>query len=362
VKDETDLTQAHQAAAGFPVCGSVQALSPLGQGLINRTYAVQAEAGDFVLQRINTSVFSHPDLIMANLARLQQAVARAGERLAPRLPKFFPTVSGDLLFRDAEGGAWRLLERIAAANPLTEIRECSQAAEIGRVLGVFHQFGAGLPVTDFHTTLPSSRNRPGYLAALEQELQHFGPMETELGALVDQVRIRARALTALQEARTAGRLHDTLVHGDPKRDNILFDAQGQRALCLIDFDTVQPGLIVRDLGDCLRSCCNRVGESGRSQQVRFDLPLAEVLLSGYVKAAPGVLEPGEFDVLFEAIRQIPLELGTRFLLDHLRGDTYFRVQYRGQNLHKARVQLALVADIERQETGLRALIERLRCL
>lgn len=358
--DRDGLDLGCQIAAHFPVCGQVLDLSPLGQGLINQTYEMQATGGCFVLQRINGSIFRQPQRIMDNLVRLQHALAQAGEAQAPRLPRFFPTASGDFLAYDAQGGAWRLLERIPAAAPLAEVSEPAQAAEIGRVLGCFHHFGARLPVTAFHITLPPSGDRADYLVALEQALTQAQkiPADSDVLALVERIRKRASALNALQRARAAGQIEDTLVHGDPKRDNILFDTQGQRALCLIDLDTVQPGLILRDLGDCLRSCCNRAGESACPEQTRFDLGLAEALLSAYVRAAPGRLQPASTRLLFDAIRQIPLELGARFLLDHLRGDPYFRVRYRGENLHKARVQLALVADIERQKAGLDSCIER----
>jgi Ser/Thr protein kinase RdoA (MazF antagonist) len=147
-----------------------------------------------------------------------------------------------------------------------------------------------------------------------------------------------------------------VIHGDPKVDNLLFDAAGERALCLIDLDTVQPGLLHHDIGDCLRSCCNRGGEAGATT-ARFDLALCEALLAGYAAATAGLLGAAEIDLIAPAIRLIPLELGIRFLTDHLQGDRYFRVRHRGENLTKAHRQLALVADIERQAAAIEAAVQ-----
>ncbi|WP_242518207.1 MULTISPECIES: phosphotransferase enzyme family protein [Thiorhodovibrio] len=354
-------------AVQFPVCQQIQAVNPLGNGLINATFAVQARGGHFVLQRINSAVFPNPPLIMANLARLQHAAMESGLS-APRLPRLFQPGNGSLCARDRDGHYWRLMERIEHGVPLTRVENPAQAASIGRVLGVFHRFGADLAVTDFHITLPQSHDTLGYRSALDAALAaapDFAPGGDAvaagldaipgLDALIDQVRARDPVLGCLRDARDAGLIHNTLVHGDPKRDNVLFDAEGRQALCLIDLDTVQPGLILHDIGDCLRSCCNPAGESSRPGQVSFDAHLAAALLRGYAEAAPGLLRKSEIELLFDAVRLIPLELSIRFLVDHLRGDRYFRVRYRGENLEKAKAQLALVADIERQEKQLRDL-------
>ncbi len=361
---EADLALARLMAGQFPVCQQVRQLRPLGSGLINTTFAVEAGGGRFVLQRINAAVFPDPPLIMDNLLRLQRAAADAGSG-APRLPRLFQAAPDVLFARDPQGGYWRLLERIADAMPLGEVTETTQAAGIGRLLGQFHRFGASLAVTDYHVTLPQSHDTVAHRAALDAALDPASDrslataVNTELDAavlmVVDQVRARDPIIGCLQDAVAAGLLKKTVIHGDPKRDNVLFDCAARRALCLIDLDTVQPGLILHDIGDCLRSCCNRAGEGGLPEQVRFDVRLAEALLGGYAEAAPSLLGAPEVERLFDAIRLIPLELGIRFLVDHLRGDRYFRVAYRGENLAKAKAQLALVADIERQESCLRKL-------
>lgn len=352
---EADLALAREMAGHFPVCAGELEIVPLGSGLINTTFAVAAGGGEFVLQRINPLVFPDPPRIMDNLARLQRAALDAGID-APRLPRFYEAAPDQLQARDRHGHDWRLLERIPDAMPLPTVADSAQATGIGFLLGRFHRFGAALAVDDYHVTLPQSHDTASHRAALDTALDAgWGGADARVAALIDQIHARDPVMGCLREALETGRLRKTVIHGDPKRDNVLFDRAQREALCLIDLDTVQPGLILHDIGDCLRSCCNRVGESATAAQVRFDAELAEALLRGYAEAAPGLLGAPECELLFDAIRLIPLELGMRFLADHLRGDRYFRVSFRGENLNKAEAQLALVADIERQETRLRAL-------
>lgn len=349
------LSLARQMAGRFPRCAGLRAVDPLGNGLINATFAVQAPAGATVLQRINSAVFADPSLIVANIARLQQAVAESQDPAAPRMPRLFRSDTGGYTARDPQGAAWRLMELIPEARALAEVATRAQAADIGRVLARFHRFGARQAVADYALTLASLHDTPAYRADLE-DLVHRAALDADASAAFQAIQARDPDHAVLHQAVQSGALAKTLVHGDPKRDNILFDKNGVRALCLIDLDTLQPGLILHDIADCLRSCCNRAGASAAGAAVRFDLPLAEALLQGYVREAPDLLSATEADLLFDAIRLIPLELGMRFLADHLRGDRYFRVRYAGENLGKALGQLALVADIERQEKPLRSMI------
>jgi Ser/Thr protein kinase RdoA (MazF antagonist) len=335
--------------------GEALAVTPLGDGLINHSYRVQSPAGVFVLQRINGAVFPAPERIMHNLTALAAAAAGRPE-LAVRLPALAHTADGPPYVRDAEGQVWRLMECIEPSRTLQQLDTTAQAAEVGRVLGRFHRLGAALGPAALAVTLPGFHHMPTYLAELERAVADAGRDDDTAGVLAFIDARRALA-GVLDEALTAGRTRPRLIHGDPKVDNLLFDAEGARALCLIDLDTVQPGLVHHDIGDCLRSCCNRAGEAG-ADSVCFDLALCEALLTGYAEVAAGLLDEAEIELIPPAIRLIPLELGIRFLTDHLRGDRYFRVRHRGENLTKARRQFALVVDIERQAAAIEAVVRR----
>jgi Ser/Thr protein kinase RdoA (MazF antagonist) len=158
------------------------------------------------------------------------------------------------------------------------------------------------------------------------------------------VATRRHIAPVLDEARRTGQLPRRVTHGDPKLNNFLFDPAGAAALALIDLDTVQAGLVHYDLGDCLRSWCNQAGEEAPTPG--FDLAICRALLAGYLGEARKFLEPGEYPFLYPAIRLLPLELGLRFLTDHLEGDWYFKVRARGQNLRRALTQFQLVECIE----------------
>ncbi len=334
-----------------------QRIERLGRGLINDTFRVATQRGCFVLQRINDQVFPAPERIMDNLLRLQAALEQ-GIGTAVRLPHVLLADDGRPWVQDEQGHFWRMLELIEGSCTLTRLEHPRQASEIGRVLGDFHGFTATLDPAEFAVTLPDFHVTPIYLNALRQaEIDAVpgrgGPEVEAALATIEQHRALAHGI---EDARRTGRIAERVVHGDPKLDNILFDRAGARALCLIDLDTIQPGLPHHDIGDCLRSCCNRNGKTGHADHIRFDLDSCRGILVAYAEHSRGVLAPPEIDLIHQAIRLIPFELALRFLADHLRGDRYFRVSRPGENLHKARVQLALVADIERKADAIAQII------
>jgi Ser/Thr protein kinase RdoA (MazF antagonist) len=164
----------------------------------------------------------------------------------------------------------------------------------------------------------------------------------------------------LEDAHARGELQMRAIHGDPKVNNILVDEQTGQAVSLIDLDTVKPGLVHYDIGDCLRSCCNVLGEgTTRFDEVQFDLDLCRAILEGYLSVAAGFLDAHDVAYLYPCTRQIAFELGLRFFTDHLEGDVYFKVSHRQENLHRGVVQLRLAESIEAQEPHIRAIIEEL---
>lgn len=358
---------------GFLVGAAAARIEPLGAGLINATYRVDSRRGSFVLQRINSRVFPAPERIMANLSRLQ-ALAVAHPELGVRLPGLVMATDGRPFVRDSDNHCWRMMEYIHPSRTLHQLQNQRQAAEIGRVLGRFHRLGAELNLDELYTTLPGFHHTPTYLAALETALVEGPQVSSAYSSaavnvadswprLIDEtlafIADRRPLVDVLEEALGQGQTRMRVIHGDPKIDNLLFARDSDRALCLIDLDTVQPGLIQHDIGDCLRSCCNRVGEAaGGRTQVRFDLALGEAILAAYAEQMRHLLNATEVASICSAVQVIPFELGLRFLTDHLQGDRYFRVAMHGDNLRKAVGQFALVADIERKAEAIQAIVRR----
>ncbi len=345
-------------AEGFAIMGRPTSVDPLGQGLINATFSLETDAGGYVLQRINRQVFPHPERIMANLGVLAAHLARH-PRPGIAIPTPIPRRDGAAVAVDRDGNLWRLMERIPDAVNLAQVETQAQAREVGFALGRFHRLVADLDPGRLAASLPGFHVTLGYLARLDRVLAEHRPnaLGPELAHCLAEVEERRPLAGTLDRARRSGGIPQRVTHGDPKLDNILFHRGDGRVLGLIDLDTVQPGLIQHDIGDCLRSCCNRHGESALAGAgVRFDLDIAEPILRAYAGETRDVLGPADLAGVYDGIRLVPFELGIRFLTDHLAGDCYFRVRSRGENLAKALTQFALTADIERQADAIRSLV------
>jgi len=345
-------------ARGFAIPGTPTSVAPLGQGLINATFALETDAGSYVLQRVNRQVFPNPERIMGNLAVLAAHLARYPDP-GIAIPAPVPSHDGAAFAVDGHGEVWRLMGRIADGVNLPRIETQAQAQEVGFVLGRFHRLVADLDPSLLSVTLPGFHVTLGYLAQLDRARtgQSRQAIEPGLTQCLAEVERRRHQAGTLDQGRQTGLIPVRVTHGDPKLDNILFHQVEGHALGLIDLDTVQPGLVQHDLGDCLRSCCNRQGESGPEMGARFDLDICQAILQTYAAETKDILSESEVAALYDGIRLIPFELGVRFLADHLAGDLYFRVRHRGENLAKALTQFALTADIERQAGTIRAIIQ-----
>jgi Ser/Thr protein kinase RdoA (MazF antagonist) len=237
-----------------------------------------------------------------------------------------------------------------------------QAGEVGRALGTFQALVSDLPAERLADTLEGFHVTPLYLRHYDEVLERRGARGSpEVDRCLRSVAERRDRVQVLEDARSQGRLLLRPIHGDPKVDNVLFDDATGRAVCLIDLDTVKPGLVHYDVGDCLRSGCNPLGEeTERWQEVRFEADLCRALLGGYLPAAGTFLTEWDYEYLYDAVRLIAFELGLRFFTDHLEGDVYFRVGRPDHNLTRALVQFRLAESIEALEPAIRAIVRDLR--
>ena len=348
----------------------ITAIRALGSGNVNETFLVthdgQAQGGAFVLQRLNTAVFERPDLVMRNLVALGDHVQR---RLASPPPELsgrrweVPTVvrcREDAHWVEQDGQFWRSITYIGAATTSDVIRDRSQAREVGYGLGMFHSLISDLPAEHLADTLENFHVTPAYLKRFDSVARPACVEGSLLAQAIAFVDGRRQGIDVLEAALERGELRHRPIHGDPKINNVMMDESSGKAVGLIDLDTVKPGLVHYDIGDCLRSCCNPVGEEETNlDAVHFDLGLCEAILDGYLTVARGFLSRWDLHYLPDCIRLIPLELGLRFLTDHLEGDIYFRTNRKDHNLHRAAVQFRLTASIEAQMDGIRALVQRL---
>jgi len=347
----------------------VAGLAPLGRGHINDTLLVtftRGEPGRAVLQRLNRRVFPKPEKVMANLAVLAEHLDHHRRRDRAAWPQDWVMVrtlgeyEGRPYFIDDTGNFWRLLSFVEGAVELAKLSTPLQAREAGRLLGVFHRLVGDLDPGKLNDTLPGFHITPAYLAAYDR--LERGERETGEESYCRQVIEAHRDLVPLLEG-AAGRklIRSRVIHGDPRLANMLFARDSGRGVALIDLDTVKPGLLHYDLGDCLRSCCNPAGDDPDDPAtVGFDPAICRDLLAGYLDEAGQTLSEADYELIYPALRLLTFELGLRFFSDHLAGDRYFRSRRPGHNLQRAQVQLRLLAAIEAQESGIRRLVEELR--
>lgn len=347
-----DISFAHTIAGYFS--DSVSVIRPLGNGLINDTFLVTtADAIKFVLQRVNRQVFPEPELITANLLVLENHIRK---RPAAQLkwPDILPTATGESHYQDGFGDIWRAQRFIADTESLESLRSLDDALQVGHALGHFHRQMSDVDAACLYDTLPGFHITPDYVGhylAIRQG-QTAVTADPFCDGFIDAF---LPYTEILERAKQQGSLRLRVIHGDPKLNNFLFAAHnGSKIVSLIDLDTVKPGLVHYDIGDCLRSCCHD------PQANTFDLGIAEAILKGYLGEAGAFFSDADYDYLYPAIQLLPFELGLRFYNDYLQGDRYFKVTEPLQNLHRAKAQFALCQSVAAQREAIMALLQRLR--
>lgn len=358
-------------AEHFTLQGRVLDLREYGHGNVNDTFLVTVEGAakqQFILQRLNPRVFRRPELVMGNLRIVGDHVARRLAR-APlsrgrgfELPRVLLTRDGRDHVIDPGGSFWRALSFIEAAETFDTIKDAGHAQEVGYALGTFHNLLSDLAPEHLSDTLPGFHLTPGYLAHYDQVLERRGARPSpEVNYGLGFVAERRAFAPVLEDARARGRLRPRPMHGDPKVNNVMLDTATGAAVAMVDLDTVKPGLVHYDIGDCLRSSCNPQGEETDDwEAVRFEPELGRAVLQGYLPLARDFLTETDYAYLYDAIRLITFELGLRFFTDYLAGNVYFKARRPEHNLARALVQFKLTESIESQAASLGAIIRDLR--
>ena len=339
----------------------VEAITVLGEGNINDTFLATVRNGPaIVVQRLNPKVFPDPRCVADNVALVSGHLAarRHGSPSSGniRFPEVIETIDQQNWFGDRHGAVWRALSCLDQTLSYPRLSSPRQAIEVGRVLGCFHTL-----VRDFDTGLlceglPGFHDLKGYknsyLKALGRHRRRttitFSYCRTMVEDRLKEPSVQDRGVTVSAPV--------SVIHGDPKLDNFLFDSSSGEAVSLIDLDTVSAGLTAMDLGDCLRSLCNPAGEKGAASEVYFDCHNAALLLEGYGQTAR--LNDADRYLVYPGVRMLTYELGLRFFTDYLEGDRYFKVSRPDENLQRALVQFALLASIEAQRAAIEKAAER----
>lgn len=353
------------AMAAFDFGGNVLSAERYGEGHINDTFCVTTDANKrYILQRISAAAFSRPDQLMSNISGvteyLKKIISAEGGDPERETLSVLPTRMGESFFSDSEGRAWRVF-------PFIEGTFCLQTAETpelfyasGMAFGRFQHLLRDYPAHTLFETIERFHDTENRLALFRSALA-ADPLGRALEVKAETDFILARtddcgvALRALRE----GKLPLRVTHNDTKLNNILLDAETGEGLCVIDLDTVMPGLSINDFGDSIRFGATHAAEDERDlNKVNFDLNLYEVYTKGFLEGTSGSLTGTELEYLPWGARLMTLECGIRFLTDYLEGDHYFAIDRPGKNLDRARTQFKLVSDMERAWHEMNAIVRK----
>jgi aminoglycoside phosphotransferase (APT) family kinase protein len=300
---------------------------------------------------------------MDNIARVtahQHAVlAREGIRdVGRRALALVPTRAGAPFHVDAEGEFWRTYRFIEGAHSHEVVGSASEALAVAEAFGRFQAQLADLPGPRLHETIPRFHHARGRFEALlavarEDPDRRLAGCRAELEA----ISAREAILDRLHDAQANGAVPERIAHNDTKLNNVLLDDRTGDPVCIIDLDTVMPGLVLHDFGDLVRTATSPAPEDERDlSRVRMEPALFAALVEGYLRGAGGFLAEAECAELAFSGRLVTLMIAIRFLADHLAGDRYFRIHRAGHNLERCRAQLRLVESMEEQRTLMDGLV------
>jgi len=351
----------------FALHGEIVAAAPHGSGHINDTFAVTvSQAGApvrYVFQRINHRIFTDVPALMDNIVRVtrhqRERLAASGAADASRRAlTVVPGHDGRPFVRDAAGAWWRAYLFIERAVTHDRIESPEQARTAARAFGEFQRLLADLPGGRLHETIPAFHDTPRRYAAFEDAVRaDAAGRAAACAAEVDFARGRAPLAGRLAELRAAGLVPERVTHNDTKLNNVMLDEATGEGVCVIDLDTVMPGLSLYDFGDMVRSATNAAAEDETEPSRIFARPeIFAALAEGFLAGAGSSLNAVEKAHLVVAGQVITYEIGLRFLTDHLQGDVYFKIRRPGHNLDRARNQFALLRSLESQSAAFEAVV------
>lgn len=361
--------QKQEAIAAFAYEGTLIADTVYGSGHINDTFRLTFAVGnmgdlDVILQRMNADAFPHPEQLMENIAGVtgflkKKIIARGGDPERETL-NIIPTVDNKPYYRDANGDYWRSYRFITGASSFDQVETPQQFYESAVAFGSFQRLLADYPAETLHETIPGFHDTRARFAAFEKAVR-----EDVVGRAAE---VQKEIAFFLERKETAcyfagrldrGELPIRVTHNDTKLNNVMLDDKTGKGVCVIDLDTVMPGLAMNDFGDAIRYGASTAAEDERDlSEVSCSMELFSLFTKGFLEGCGGSLTPEETALLPMGAKVMTYECGMRFLMDYLQGDRYFKIHRDGQNLDRARTQLTLVADMERKMQQMQDIVRK----
>lgn len=344
---------------------------PYGHGHINDTFAVYFKKvfehpDRYILQRINHNIFKNPDELMQNIenvtSHIRNKILENGGDVNREVLTIVKTIDNKNYYIDELGNYWRGYVFIDDATSFQVVEKPEQFYKSARSFGRFQKLLSDFSAHTLFETIPNFHNTEKrfetFLEALNQDLHGRAKDVKEEIDFVLQRQLDASVLINLLKEN---KLPLRVTHNDTKLNNIMIDNATGEGVCVIDLDTVMPGLSLYDFGDSIRFGANPAAEDEKDlSKVYMDLSLFELFTKGFLEEAGKSFTETEIEYLPFAAKIMTFECGMRFLTDHLNGDTYFKIHREGHNLDRCRTQFKLVADMENKMETMKEIINKYR--
>lgn len=357
-----------EAMANMCYEGAVTEYYRYGHGHINDTFYVRTQAEDgehaYILQRMNREVFKDPVSLMKNITGvtgfLRKEIEKEGGDPLRETLNLVPVKDGKDYYVDSDGEYWRSYLFIADATCYDKVEKPEDFYQSAKAFGRFQRQLSLYPADELSETIPNFHNTPVRLQTFRKAVEEdvcgrAASVREEIQFVLD----RADEAGAAMEMQKAGKLPLRVTHNDTKLNNIMIDDETGEALCIIDLDTIMPGLSIFDFGDSIRFGANTAAEDEPDYSLAgLSLPLFDIYTKGYLEGCKGSLTREEVQMLPMGAKLMTYECGVRFLTDYLQGDVYFKITRENHNLDRCHTQFALVADMEKKWDEMRAAVEK----
>ena len=358
----------HEAIDGFKLPGELKECIRYGSGHINDTYRLTYETPQgtkrYILQRMSKSIFKKPVELMENVsgvtAWLRKKIIENGGDPERETLTLVKSNDGLPYFVDSTGEYWRVYLFIEGATCYDAVKDDNDFYQSAVAFGHFQRLLADYPAETLHETIKDFHNTPDRLEKFKKAVaEDICGRAASVQKEIDFILEREELTHALYDLQLDGRLPLRVTHNDTKLNNIMIDDETGKAICVIDLDTVMPGLTANDFGDSIRFGASTALEDEQDlSKVSCDLHLFDVYARGFIEGCGGALTDLEIDMLPMGAILMTFENGIRFLTDHLEGDHYFRIHRENQNLDRARTQFKLVWDMEQKLSEMKAIVEK----